>query len=102
MAGSSGVDLAVAVARAGGLGSLPAAMLSADQAVQQVEDFRRAVDAPVNLNFFCHRPPDVAAQDLEEWTAAVARFDEELGVERRAAPPGAARNPFDEETCGVV
>jgi nitronate monooxygenase len=31
MAGSSGVELAIAVARAGGLGSLPAAMLTADR-----------------------------------------------------------------------
>ena len=73
MAGASGVDLAVAVARAGGLGSLPAAMLTGDRAVEQVEEFRLAANAPVNLNFFCHRAPEVSRHELDGWTAAVAR-----------------------------
>ncbi len=102
MAGASGVDLAVAVARAGGLGSLPAAMLTGDRAVEQVEEFRLAANAPVNLNFFCHRAPEVSRRELDGWTAAVARFDEELGIDRTTAGAGAARNPFDEDACRVV
>ncbi|WP_347329264.1 nitronate monooxygenase, partial [Ralstonia pseudosolanacearum] len=56
LAGVGGVELAVAVARAGGLGSLPCAMLNADQIREQVGQFRAAVRAPINLNFFCHVP----------------------------------------------
>ena len=102
MAGSSGVDLAVAVARAGGLGSLPAAMLTADQLVQQVGEFREASDSPINVNFFCHVEPQVSRHALDQWSDAVARFDHELGVERAAVPPGASRNAFDEDACRAV
>ena len=54
MAGSSGVALAVAVAQAGGLGSLPAAMLSSEQLAGQIDEFRHATQAPLNVNFFCY------------------------------------------------
>lgn len=47
MAGSGGVALAVAVAQAGGLGSLPAAMLSSAQLTDQINEFRSATDAPL-------------------------------------------------------
>ena len=101
MAGSSGVDLAVAVARAGGLGSLPAAMLTAEQLVEQVDEFRRGANAAINVNFFCHHEPQVSRRVLEEWSDSLARFDRELGVDRadvRTAP----RNPFDEDACRLV
>jgi nitronate monooxygenase len=102
MAGSSGVDLAVAVARAGGLGSLPAAMVSADQLVQQIDEFRGAVNAPLNVNFFCHVEPQVSPAELDAWSDAVARFDQELGVARDPARSGAPRIAFGEAECQVV
>ena len=57
MAGAMDVALAIAVSEAGGLGSLPAAMLNAEQLRAQVEKFRAATRKPVNLNFFAHKPP---------------------------------------------
>jgi nitronate monooxygenase len=42
MAGASDVNLAIAVAKAGGLGALPAGMLSAEQIRSQVVQFRTA------------------------------------------------------------
>ena len=101
MAGSSGVDLAVAVARAGGLGSLPAAMLTAEQLVEQVDEFRRGANAAINVNFFCHHEPQVSRRVLEEWSDSLARFDRELGVDR-AAVRTTPRNPFDEDACRLV
>ena len=85
MAGSGGVALAVAAASAGALGSLPAAMLDPATVEDQVDEFRRAVTAPVNLNFFCHPPPSVSDADLASWTVSLSRFDAELGVDRAAA-----------------
>ena len=102
MAGASGVDLAAAVARAGGLGSLPAAMLTSEQLVEQVDEFRLATGAPINVNFFCHADPQVSGHELEEWSDAVARFDHEFSVDRAGARPGAPRNPFDDDACRVV
>lgn len=102
MAGSSGVALAIAVARAGGLGSLPAAMLSGDQLAEQIDEFRKATDAPVNVNFFCHTPPSVTTAQLDAWVESVSRFDVELGVDRSGGVPGALRHPFDDDACRLV
>ncbi len=58
MAGASDAELAVAVAKAGGLGALPAGMLSGEQVRAQVEQFRAAAgDRPLNLNFLAHKMP---------------------------------------------
>jgi len=102
MAGSGGVALAIAVARAGGLGSLPAAMLSSAQLAEQIHEFRRAADAPLNVNFFCHEPPASTPSVLEAWVAKLSRFDRELGVDRSRAPAGPPRRPFDDEACRIV
>ena len=102
MAGSSGVALAVAVARAGGLGSLPTAMLPAGLIEQQIDEFRQSVDAPVNLNFFCHREPDVSESELDAWSAMVSRYDDELGVDRAALPSAPARFAFGAEACQLI
>ena len=55
MAGAMDTGLAIAVADAGGLASLPIAMLDERQMRDQMEKFRAATDKPVNLNFFCHK-----------------------------------------------
>ncbi|KPB71439.1 2-nitropropane dioxygenase family oxidoreductase [Pseudomonas syringae pv. maculicola] len=56
MAGATGS--AMAIADAGGLGSLPCAMLTPDQILEEVAIFRQhSSNAPLNLNFFCHQPP---------------------------------------------
>ena len=102
MAGSSGVALALAVARAGGLGSLPAAMLSGEQLAVQIDEFRRGTDSPINVNFFCHRPPDVPQAELDAWTRTLARFDADYGVDRSRVSAGGSRNPFDEDACRLV
>src|SRR5215207_20588 len=102
MAGASGVALAIAVARAGGLGSLPAAMLTVEQLTQQIKEFRQASDAPVNVNFFCHHELDVSRAQLDEWSNAVSRFDHEFGVDRADVPAGRARRGFDDEACQAV
>jgi nitronate monooxygenase len=58
MAGASDVNLAIAVAKAGGLGALPAGMLSAEQIRSQVVQIRTAARAkPLNLNFLAHKMP---------------------------------------------
>ena len=102
MAGAGGVALAIAVAQAGGLGSLPAAMLSSTQLAEQIDEFRRATDAPLNVNFFCHQLREVSPAELEAWAATLSRFDAEFGVDRSSAPAGPTRRPFDDEACRVV
>ena len=100
MAGSGGVARAIAVAQADGLGSLPAAMLSSAQLAEQIDGFRRATDAPLNVNFFCHQIADVSTSELEAWTATLSRFDAELGIDRSSAPAGPARRPSTTRPAG--
>jgi nitronate monooxygenase len=100
MAGAQDEALACAVARAGGLGSLPCALLSGDAIVEQVGRFRQATRAPFNLNFFCHRPPPSAGDSVARFRARLEPYYAELGAE--AAAPPASRRPFDDEACAVV
>ena len=57
MAGVQGSALTVAVSNAGGLGSLPCAMLSLEAIRNELTAIRAQTDRPFNLNFFCHTPP---------------------------------------------
>ena len=47
----------VAAILGGAVGSLPWAMLSPEEARAQIEEVRARAAGPLNLNFFCHRPP---------------------------------------------
>jgi len=75
MAGSQGADLAVSVCEAGGLGSLPAAMLTPAQLRTQIADVRSRTAAPFNVNFFCHVPPAADVQAQARWLASNMRGD---------------------------
>ena len=102
MAGAMDAALAVEVAKAGGLGSLPAAMLSADQLRAQVAAFRAAVDAPINLNFFAHKPPVPNNAREHAWREALKPYYVECGIDPNAPVPASNRAPFDEAFCAVV
>ena len=54
MAGAQGSAMAIAVSNAGGLGSLPCAMLTPDALAAEIRAIRAGTDKPFNLNFFCH------------------------------------------------
>lgn len=102
MAGSQGSRLAAAVAQAGALGSLPAAMLSPD-ALQAELQRLQATGRPYNVNFFCHTPPvSDPARDTAWRTRLSHRFDAEFGTDLRNAPGGAGRVPFSAETAALV
>lgn len=102
MAGAAGVELAVAVARAGGLGALPCAMLSEAQLDEQLAAFRAAVDAPINLNFFCHDAPVVDAVAEQRWRQTLAPYYAELGLDPQAVAAAPQRAPFDETRCAWI
>ncbi|RKP55928.1 NAD(P)H-dependent flavin oxidoreductase [Pararobbsia silviterrae] len=102
MAGPGGAELAGAVANAGGLGSLPCAQLSVDQAREAIQAFRALSTGPLNVNFFCHTPPTPDAQRSLAWRARLAPYYAELGLDAEAALPSASRRPFDAEYCALV
>lgn len=101
MAGAQDEELACAVAAAGGLGSLPCALLSPAAVVEQVTRFRQRVTAPVNLNFFCHQSPPPSVEALATWRSLLEPYYREAGL--AGAPAAAAtRRPFDDAMCEVV
>ena len=61
MAGVQGSALAVAVSNAGGLGSLPCAMLSLDAMRNELAAIKTQTGRPFNVNFFCHVPPSLGS-----------------------------------------
>lgn len=102
MAGAAGVELAVAVSKAGGLASLPCAMLSPEQARTQVEAFRGAAAGPLNLNFFCHTPGAADARLDAVWLQALSRYYAEFDLPLPDATNVSGRAPFDDAMCAVV
>lgn len=100
MAGSSGVRLAIAVAEAGAVGSLPCAMKTPAEIEADVAAFRGRVDAPVNLNFFTHREPKPDPARDAAWAATLAPYYKEFSAAPSAGGP--ARTPFGEAQCALV
>ena len=101
MAGNSTPELIAAVSNAGGLGSYGCAMLSREQLADECKRIRTLSNRSFNLNFFCHAPPNVTAEQEDAWRAKLAPYYAELDVEVGSSA-GGARRPFDEETCDAV
>lgn len=102
MAGSGTAEMAIAVCEAGGLGSLPCAQLNVEQARDAVALIRSKTRAPINLNFFCHTPPQGDAVRNMAWRARLAQYYVEYGLDPEVTPTGAGRRPFDSDFCGLV
>ncbi len=100
MAGSAGRDLAIAVSEAGGLGSLPCAMLTPDQITAAVGVIRQRTARPFNLNFFCHAMPKDDPGAIARWERRLAPYYTEFGAKPSAGGP--SRAPFDERLCEIV
>lgn len=102
MAGAMDAGLAIAVAQAGGLASLPAAMLTAEQLRAQVAQFRAGADKPLNLNFFAHTAPVPNNAREHAWRERLKPYYAELGIDPNAPVPASNRAPFDDAFCAVV
>ena len=102
MAGVQGSALAVAVSSAGGLGSLPCAMLSPSAMRDELAAIRTQTDKPYNVNFFCHEPPAFNAEREALWRAALAPYYREFGIDAASVPAGPGRLPFNHEAADVL
>ena len=102
MAGVQGSALAVAVSNAGGLGSLPCAMLGPDAMREELAAIRRQTARPFNVNFFCHEPPAPSPEREARWRAALAPYYAEFGIDPETIAVGAGRAPFRAEVADVL
>ena len=102
MAGVQDSRLAIAVSNAGGLGSLPCAMLTPDAMRQELAHIAAHTTRPYNVNFFCHAPPRSNAQRETGWRAVLAPYYRELELDLAAVPAGALRTPFGADAADVL
>jgi nitronate monooxygenase len=102
MAGVQGSALAVAVSNAGGLGSLPAALLAPDRLREEIEAITSQTSRPYNVNFFCHTlPPRDEAREAK-WREALAPYYRELDVDPESIQAGPGRRPFDNDAADTL
>lgn len=102
MAGVQDYRLAAAVSNAGGLGSLPCAMLGAEALRVELNALNEATSKPYNLNFFAHTPPEPNPQQEANWRQALAPYYKEFGIDTTSITAGPGRMPFNEESAAIV
>ncbi len=102
MAGVQDDQLAAAVCNAGGLGSLPCALLSSEQMEQQLAALTQATDQAFNVNFFTHTPPPADAAAEQNWRQLLAPYCAEFGFDVHALPPGPARMPYNADAAALL
>ncbi|RZI66450.1 NAD(P)H-dependent flavin oxidoreductase [Variovorax guangxiensis] len=102
MAGVQGSTMTIAVSNAGGLGSLPCAMLTLDVLRGELQAITTQTTRPYNLNFFCHVPPAPDAARDATWRAALAPYYAEFGIDPTSVPAGGGRAPFSAEAADLL
>lgn len=102
MAGVQGSALAAAVCNAGGLGSLPGALLSPQRLHEELLALSQQASRPYNVNFFCHAQPAPDEAREAAWRAALAPYYAEFGIDANAVTAGPGRASFDAGTCELL
>jgi nitronate monooxygenase len=114
MAGSQNHALAAAVFKAGGLGSIPAAMLNAEQLHKELTAFQGAISTavqsrsawgtvlPLNVNFFCHTPPEAQPHKEAAWRLKLHPAYQSHGIDPATVGSGPGRAPFSEESLALM
>jgi len=90
MAGTSTPEMAAAVTKAGGLGSIAIGSVGVDEARAQIRATRGLTDGPFNVNVFCHDPGDADAARNADWIESLRPLFEGFG----AAPPTELRDIY--------
>ena len=102
MAGVQNVELAASFCEAGGLGSLPCAMLSPAQLVEQLEILSHKTTKPFNLNFFCHTVADYTPAQQQCWHALLAAYFTEYKIDPQSLTAGASRQPINQSIVDII
>jgi nitronate monooxygenase len=102
MAGVQLGGLAIAVSNAGGLGSLPCAMLTPESMKKELAALKAGTSKPYNVNFFCHTPPAPSAEREAAWRKALAPYFKEYGIDPATIPAGPGRAPFSKEAIDAL
>ena len=102
MAGVQAGRMTVAVSNAGGLGSLPCAMLTLETMKSELASIKAGTGKPYNVNFFCHTPPVPSVEREASWRKALAPYYKEHGIDPAGIPTAPGRAPFTDEAAEVL
>jgi len=102
MAGVQDAALAAAISNAGGLGSLPGAMLNPAALEAELHTLTAMTDEPFNVNFFCHEAPVVSSEQQRVWQQRLAGYFKELGIADPGANAASSREPFGKAAMSVL
>ena len=102
LAGAQNSAMTIAVCRAGGLGSLAAAMLPVEKLEQEIQTIQAACDKPFNVNFFAHTLPEITPEQNDKWLNLLDKYFNEFGIDKHNLPQGIMRRPFAENQLAVV
>lgn len=102
MLGIVTTEMIIGVAEAGGLGSLPASTLLADEARSIFFEIRRRTSKPINVNFLCHESPERNRAREDAWVARLTPYYAELGLAPNPIPPGTPVPSFSSAHCDIL
>jgi len=102
MAGAQLSAMTIAVSNAGGLGSLPCAMLTADAMRSELAAIKAGTGKPYNVNFFCHVPAAPSGERETAWRKILAPYYKEHGIDPATIPAGPGRAPFSVEFADIL
>lgn len=101
MAGASTAEMAAVVGNCGGMGSLGCAMMDAETIHANVKKARSASNCGINLNFFCHKAPELNADRADAAQARLQPWFDRLGAGE--IPDVVESNfPFNQDICDAV
>ncbi|MBL4824061.1 MAG: nitronate monooxygenase [SAR324 cluster bacterium] len=102
MVGVQDSALAIAVSNAGGLGSLPCAMLAPETLRVELKALKSQTVKPFNVNFFCHTPPEPNIERGQKWLEILNPYFKEFKLNSADITKDAGREPFSVETAEIL
>lgn len=102
MAGVQDCALALSVSAAGGLGSVPAAMLGPAELRRALQLLKESGKGPFNINFFCHHQDAPDPAEESRWRQALAPYYAEFGLAADATLTAPGRAPFNAEHAAIL
>lgn len=102
MAGVQASALAIAVSNAGGLGSLPCALLTPEGIASELQLLIAGTRMPYNVNFFCHTDPVPDSARERAWRDLLQPYFSEFGIDASTIPQGPGRTPFNGDIADIV
>lgn len=102
MAGVQDSRLAIAVSNAGGLGSLPCAMLNTEALHRELSTIKAQTNRPYNVNFFTHKPTEPDAEREKIWRDLLSNYYAEFDIDANNIAAGPGRVPFNNEAANLL